>query len=516
MDGDIPLKRDLTRRKRNSFTQDADALRDALVYNAATNVASFLRAKVESETPLRHQAGEEPQDHSAALHRAMTKGHMLDLGLVGRGGAEVRTSRFVLACYSSVLEEVFFQRRRCPHYHHHAADARLTLDFCSGEALAAAVHHCFRGDLPPDFSLTAPSADVARTLAQLDRLAHVYRFRALGELTYRALRKLINQRPVLACAIFDELSYEGEGGEPDADADAHAPGRRVAVAVDSIKRYALDTLREMPMDTLLAGGVQWMTAVSVEAIMRDQDIEVDEFFMFNILHAWASHKKADRLPVARRLSRHIELRFIDADLLATRVAASRYFTPREIAEAVRLIRDSLAARDPGEMERVLVEGAGTDAVNGIYCRVEEEVGLGEEEVLFVKETDDGIGEMGLYLYGTKWHVAMCTDYSNCFYSCDHDPAAAVLVPPGDWYVQYGGAGPPPYCTYLPITRMGRGTTLGERKSIMAPNLEEMIDPTIAEKRRSGYFDKRTDDVVEKRTMTLEQMMHLPEDRGGED
>ena len=93
-------------------------------------------------------------------------------------------------------------------------------------------------------------------------------------------------------------------------------------------------------------------------------------------------------------------------------------------------------------------------------------------------------------------------------------AAPVLVPHSDWYSQNGGVGPPPYYTYLPITRMGWGTMLGKRKSIMAPNLEEMIDPTIAEKRRSGYFDKRTDDVVEKRTMTLEQMMHLPADWGG--
>ena len=60
--------------------------------------------------------------------------------------------------------------------------------------------------------------------------------------------------------------------------------------------------------------------------------------------------------------------------------------------------------------------------------------------------------------------------------------------------------------------MGR---LSTDKTALAPNLEEMMDPTIAEKRRSGYFDKRTDDVVEKRIMTLEQMMHLPVDKSGE-
>mmetsp|Transcript_38569 Transcript_38569/g.70725 ORF Transcript_38569/g.70725 Transcript_38569/m.70725 type:complete len:173 (+) Transcript_38569:101-619(+) len=165
------------------------------------------------------------------------------------------------------------------------------------------------------------------------------------------------------------------------------------------------------------------------------------------------------------------------------------------------------------MERVLVEGAGTEIVNGIYCRVEEEVGMGEEEYLFVKEADDG-SDVGLYLWGTTWNIAMCADYSNCFYSCEDPPnkSTTELVPGSNWMVQYRGQVPPPCCTYLPITRMGRLSNLSE-KSLMAPNLEEMMDPTIAEKRRSGYFDRRTDEVIEKRTMTLEQMMNLPEDRG---
>jgi len=207
------------------------------------------------------------------------------------------------------------------------------------------------------------------------------------------------------------------------------------------------------------------------------------------------------------------LKFIEQDLLETQVRTSTYFTDKKIIEAVNLIKNSLADRDPSEMERVLVEGAGTEIVNGIYCRVEEDIGVGEEEYLFVKEADDGYSDVGLYLWGTTWHIAMCADYSNLFYSCQDDPrkCSTELVPATGWEALYNGEGPPPYCTYLPITRMGRSSGSLE-KSMMAPNLEEMMDPTIAEKRRSGYFDKRTDDVMEKRTFTLEQMMHLPEDR----
>ena len=496
VDDEIPLKRDLTRRKRNSFHKKGtskDGMGASRRNFEPTNVTAYLAARVESEKPK----VKVEYNHSAALVGGSVKPHMMDIALIGRDGASVNSSRFILACYSSVLEEVFFKQRECSNYVQDEPKGNtLTVDFCNESALKAAVHHCFTGELPPEFATPSPSEDVARYLAQLDHLAHVYKFGALGEVTYRALRKLINRRAVLACAIFDELSGAGAG------------------VVDSIKRYSLDTMREMPMDTLLAGGVQWMKEESVEAIMQDQDMDVDEFYMFKILKAWVSADTEVRMPVAKRLSEYIELKFIDSELLKTQVQESGIFTEKEITEAVKLIRDSLANRDPCEMERVLVEGAGTDLVNGIYVRVEEEIGMSEEEILFVKEAEDGYSDVGLYLWGTRWHIAMCADYSNCFYSCD-DPKnkpTTELVPGTDWTVQYGGVEPPPYCTYLPNTRMGRASQ-NSKKNILAPNLEEMMDPTIAEKRRSGYFDKRTDDVIEKRIMTLEQMMNLPEDRG---
>ncbi|KAL7542316.1 hypothetical protein ACHAWF_007150 [Thalassiosira exigua] len=499
VDDDIPVLRDLTRRKRNSFHKDAHGGAGSRVAFEPTNVTAYLAARVESEKPeVSDAAG---HSHSAALLGGSAKGHMMDVSLVGKDGVEVRAARFILACHSSVLEEVFFKGRKCPEYDPERAVLRA--DYCDEAVLRAAAHHCFGGEVPEGFSLTDPSEGVARRLAQLDHFSRVYKFSALGEVTYRALRKLINRRPVLACAIFDELSIQEGAG-----------------AVDGIKRYALDCMREMPMDTLLGGGVQWMKEDSVEAIMQDQDMDVDEFYMFKILNAWAIKKGEDheaRLPVAQRLSKHIELKFIDPALLQDQVRASGYFAERQIVEAVKLIEDSLANRDPCEMERVLVEGAGCEIVNGIYCRVEEEVGMGEEEILFVKEAEDGYSDVGLYLWGTKWNIAMCADYSNCFYSCEDPPnkSSTELVPGGNWGVQYGGKDPPPYCTYLPNTRSSRvaGTGSGGGKALLAPNLEEMMDPTIAEKRRSGYFDKRNDDVIEKRTMTLEQMMNLPEDKG---
>jgi len=460
-----------------------------------TNVTAYLAARVESERPVVDTV---VYNHSAKIvHAGTTKAHMMDISLVGKGGVVVGGSRFILACYSPVLEDIFFKGAMCPNYD--AKASKLELNFCNEEVLKAAVHHSFSGQLPTEFSITSPSEKVVRNLAQLDHMAYLYKFQALGDITNRAARKLINHRAVLACAVFDELSYrEGAG------------------SVDSIKRYAIDTIREMPMDTLLAGGVQWMKEESVEAIMQDQDMEVDEYYMFTILKSWVKADTKARMTVAQRLSQHIELKFIDTELLMNQVKASGYFAEKDIIEAVKLINDSMADRDPSEMERVLVEGAGTEIVNGIYCRVaaEDEMGMSEEEILFVKEADDGYSDLGLYLWGTTWNIAMCADYSNCFYTCE-DPinkSSAELVPRSNWEVQFRGANPPPCCTYLPITRMGRMNGSSE-KGLIAPNLEEMMDPTIAEKRRSQYFDRTNQETIEKRIMTLEQMMNLPEDRG---
>eukprot|EP00984_Skeletonema_dohrnii_P020489 scaffold10010_cov97-Skeletonema_dohrnii-CCMP3373.AAC.1 len=416
VDEEIPLKRDLTRRKRNSFVKrpsssPSDQLQGSFTsgnHNGSvvgagsptnqyqpTNVTAYLAARVEAERPI----VVERYNHSAMLLNGMSKTHMLDVTLVGSDQQPVMASKFVLACYSPVMERMFFKlpkdQRKSESwlswstgklYSPDDSDGSgsgglgsdtLVVDCCKSVILKAAVYHCFSGELPEDFDIASPNETVARNLAQLDQFAYMYRISALGELTYRAARKLINKRPVLACAIFDELSFrEGRGGGPG------------GMGSDSIKRYALDTMREMPMDTLLCGGVQWMTEDSVESIMQDQDLDVDEFYMFKILKAWGSVADSERQAAARRMSMHIELKFIDPDLLKTQVRDAGYFEEKQIMEAVKLIEDSLADREDYEMERVLVEGAGKDIANGIYVRVLDEVGMSEEEILFVKEADD--------------------------------------------------------------------------------------------------------------------------------
>ena len=486
VDEQIVLNRELSRRKRNSFQRRGSSVRDI----GSVNVTAYL-AKRSADAEKSSVANVYGQ--SAMIGKALSKPHMLDIRFKADDGVNVFANSFIMACYSPVLEEVFFKKKKFAIYDE--KKQKLTIEFCNGSVLKAAVHFCFTGELPADFNVSDNSEAVARNLAQLDRFATTFQVRALGEVSYRAARKLINKCAVLACAVFDELScLNGVSG------------------LDSIKGYAIDTIREMPMDTLLGGGVQWMNEASLECIMQDQDIDVDEFYMFKILNAWVkdADRVEDRLSKAQKMAQSIQLKFIAVELIQSQIRESGFFEEESIRSSIRAIEETLAARDPHEMERVIVEGAGLDHVNGIYVRVLEELGMSEEDILFVKEADDGISDVGLYLYGNKWNIAMCTDYSNCFYSCPDNPVPQVneLVPRNGWDT-YGGMAPAPTCTYLPNTRAVRRS----QNTVLAPNLVEMIDPTIAEKRRSGFLARdHIDDTVEKRTMTLEQMMNLPEDR----
>lgn len=342
VDEQIVINRDLSRRKRNSFLRGSHTRQASVQDMNATNVTAYLSARVEAERPVVIDV----YDHSSAIQKALSKPHMLDVRFKGVDGVSVHANSFILGCYSPVLEEVFFKKKKLAAYD--AKSQKLTVDFCNSHVLNAAVHHCFTGELPNDFNVSDNNEDIARNLAQLGRFASTFQMRALGEVSYRAARKLINRRTVLACAVFDELScLDGVAG------------------FDSIKGYALDTIREMPMDTLLAGGVQWMSEHSIDCIMQDHDMDVDEFYMFKILNAWeqGADRVQDRLSKAKRMAASIELKFINTELLNSQIRSSGYFDEENLASSLRAIEETLASRDPHEMERVIVEGAGQGEQN---------------------------------------------------------------------------------------------------------------------------------------------------------
>ncbi len=57
-----------------------------------------------------------------------------------------------------------------------------------------------------------------------------------------------------------------------------------------------------------------MKEENIKTILKDQNMEVYNFYMFKILSVWVSFDTRKRMFMVRRLSRHIEIKFINMEL----------------------------------------------------------------------------------------------------------------------------------------------------------------------------------------------------------
>ena len=158
---------------------------------------------------------------------------------------------------------------------------------------------------------------------------------------------------------------------------------------------------------------------------------------------------------------------------------------------------------PEEQEHVLVSGAGTEAVNGIYVRMEEDIGLGDEEAVFIKEaSEDEIGgDYGLYLWKDQWSISPCVDYSNVLY-CRHAQDKRGwnrLKPSADKWATESGKKPAPTCEWSAGANESKANAKYE-----APRLSTM-------KKEHSIRDIADGDYANEKEMSLDDMMNLPTD-----
>ena len=151
---------------------------------------------------------------------------------------------------------------------------------------------------------------------------------------------------------------------------------------------------ENPGETLLAAGTQFLNADSIEAIICDQETELDNTTMFNILSSWVKQDKGN-IEVGKRLVANIQLCSMKPDHLKYKVKKCGFVDAADVDAALKEI-EVLANESPDNKEHVLVTGAGLGGANGIYVRLEEDIGMDEEEVMFVKEggEEDDYGQEG--------------------------------------------------------------------------------------------------------------------------
>ena len=377
------------------------------------------------------------------------KDNFCDIELRGKDGAVVKAASFLLACHSSVFEELFYSKGESK------ADKSKTilLEFAVHTTIKAAVHFCATQELPHDVENQANETNI-RVMSQLHLFAQLFKIPLLLDATYRAGRMLMNRKPSLVCATFDECNMLQLKAESENNWGLVLTEKQSYD--DDLRAYALDFMRDSPLEVLLGpeSGISFLSSSSIAAIICDQEIDVDEYTMWRILNLWvmsAQGSEDDKIATARSLVvSHIQLVFIAPEQLKYQVKKCSYVDPTDVEEAIKEIEVMLENDSPDEKERVIVEGAGDDKVNGVYVLADDNIGLKKDEVMFLKEGDEDeafSSDFGLFQWGESWGIANCADFFNLLYSCAiiEGKGHTHRRPPKYGWVCVGGAIPGEKC-----------------------------------------------------------------------
>lgn len=228
--------------------------------------------------------------------------------------------------------------------------------------------------------------------------------------------------------------------------------------------------------------------------------------MFVVLRRWVSLDEERRLETAKALASHIDLVCINPEHLVHVVKKSSFMDATRVDAALMEIEEIQSNLSPEEQEHVLVEGAGRSCVDGLYVRKEEELGLGSDEFLFIKESADNYGDdscpdYSLYLYQSTWSIAPSFDPSNVLYSCRTAGPPSSHPPSQGWKTVEGDL-PAPDCTW----KSPKFRKSARKERYVAPNLASSFNNSL-----SDLWGDHGDS-----THSLMVMMNLPTDEGHKD
>lgn len=441
---------------------------------------------------------------TSKLLEASRKDNFCDVEITGKSEARAGANKFLLACHSSVFEEMFYPKD--PKAETKSANSSILsrrtvhVDFATQSTIEAAIHFCAATVLPSEVENKTSEANI-RTVSQLHMFSQMFKFPLLSDAAYQTARRLINKTPSLACAAFDECNTMRL--KADSENNWGLTTEKHSHYYDDLRAYALDFLRESPMKTALGKdlGAQFLSPSSIEAVVCDQLMDVDEYTIWRILDVWTSKgpgTEDDKISTARPLVSHIQLELIDPIQLNYQVKKCSYVNPSDVEEAIQKIELMLENESPDEEERVIVEGAGDKRVNGVYILADDDIGLKTDEAMFVKQGDEH--EFGLFCWGDMWGISNCTDYSNLLYTCEMSirKGHSNRRPPKWGWKCVGGMEGVPQCTWKP-SKKDEDKVLSS--SVIAPALSK----------HNQEKAKEPSDYAGRESLTLEQMMALPED-----
>jgi len=472
--------------------------------NANLN-SSFTSTKGEYKEPV--------DELTSILLDGLKKPHLCDVALIGKDGVTIGAPSFLLCSHSRVFEDVLLSGK-IDHIQFEDAqdklregeesyldeDGTLTIKvpFAAQDAIQIALHFMASHKLPLQ-RVGDSSEENVRTLTQVHAFAKVYRMDSLAHEVYRTLRVLVNKTGHLASAVFDECTKSMK-----------LAGSEDVFKRSDLKEFVFDSIREKPEEFLIVGGLKYLHPESLEKIVCDQEIDVDEITMFHILFTWTREgpgDREDRLKVAKSLLSNIQLTLMDVKYLDTFVRRSGFVDEAAVDDAIQAIEDHIANLSPEEKEHILVSGAGTEAVNGIYVRMEEDIGLEDEEAVFIKEaSEDEIGgDYGLYLWRDSWAISPCVDYSNVLYSRHAEIKRGWnrLRPSADNWITESGMSPAPTCQW----NAGADESKCNEK-YEAPRLSRRGSNSLS----ASLISIRDGDHAQAREFSLEDMLNLPTDQ----
>jgi len=454
----------------------------------------------------------EEDELPVVLGKAILKEKLCDVEIVGKGDVKVSAPGFLLAAHSEVFEKKLYpgSADEGPNVRQSDGDESslpqspesrvVDMRLACEEAVRGTLHYLATHNLPGSFEECTESN--IRSLVQINAYARLFRLNGLSSLSDQTARRLMNKTPSYVCAALDEL----------------VALNAVQVGSDSlinnINEFVVEYLRERPVESCLQGGVKYLSPEAIERVLSDQDMDVTEVAMFQVLNSWVNNAPGDmdmKIEKGKALSSHIQLFLLPRSFLDNQVRRSKFIESVMVDTALAQIEDQLINSSPEEHERVVVQGAGSDEVNGIYLRVDEDIGLGDEELVYIKEDELG-SDLGLYLWRNEWYISPCVDYSRVLYKCPANvdgktERERVAVPASGWKA-VDAQSPGPSCEWKP-SKLDEENTSGEMQKFLAPRLT--MTPASLLKSLAGVDLSELDYAENKNALSLESMMNLPTD-----
>lgn len=304
------------------------------------------------------------------LWEAINDDEMSDITLVGHDG-EVRSNRFVLAARSKVLKKMLYgpflesQSRNIPMYDYEKI------------ILEAVVEYCCKNEIPKFRLYIHRNALSARRLVRLFKAADYLQLTGLAKLVAQMAHNLTTRYPPLACAVYDEADYDTK------------------VSTDSLLMIQCRPYVTLPPDDETGGGVDQLSQIKLLTIYKDKEVKASELFLFEMLQKWKEYSEsANANDVVKICGAFIQLENIEPQDLLGVVMKSDFCSEKKITEAItrQALRASqnkvwsLSSRGRPNIERILVEGAGSKDTNGIYYKIE---GLSNGELYSKREVACG-------------------------------------------------------------------------------------------------------------------------------